>query len=133
MEKDIGKITKNEITDIVIRVDNFAGRAGITIREFAHGDRYTGFTKNGTKIPVDCFNEFKEMINSITSEDLKAAQEAAEAEGAMTSTAGTGRTTTSKARFGQKKLPSKKSAEEVSETESVENISETESTEGNDY
>tara|TARA_Y100000310_G_C20383043_1_gene669071 strand:+ start:100 stop:414 length:315 start_codon:yes stop_codon:yes gene_type:complete len=89
MEKDIGKIKKNDITDIVVRIDDFGGRAGLTIREFTSSDRYTGFTKSGTRIPVDSFNEFKEMINSITDEDINAAKEAAAAS-AGASDAGSG-------------------------------------------
>ncbi len=79
MEKDIGKIKKNDTTDIVVRLDDFGGRAGVTIREFMTGDRYTGFTKSGTRIPVESFEEFKEMINSISEEDLNSAKEAAAA------------------------------------------------------
>jgi len=71
MEKDIGKISKNDTTDIVIRLDDFADRKGVTIREFITSERYTGFTKSGVKIPVSDFKKFKEMINSITEEDLK--------------------------------------------------------------
>jgi len=33
MEKDIGKIKKNENTDIIIRIDDFGGKLGLTIRE----------------------------------------------------------------------------------------------------
>lgn len=71
MEKDIGKISKNDTTDIVIRVDDFADRKGVTIREFITSERYTGFTKSGVKIAASDFKKFKEMINSITEEDLK--------------------------------------------------------------
>ncbi len=71
MEKDIGKIKKNDFTDIVIRVDDFGGRKGLTIREFVTGDRYTGFTKSGVKIMATDFPKFKEMINSISDEDMK--------------------------------------------------------------
>jgi hypothetical protein len=71
MEKDIGKLNKNDTTDIVIRLDDFGGRKGVTIREFVTSERYTGFTKSGVKIPVSDFEKFKEMINSITEEDLK--------------------------------------------------------------
>ncbi|MBU0893830.1 MAG: hypothetical protein KKF48_03945 [Nanoarchaeota archaeon] len=70
MEKDIGKINKNDMADIVIRVDDFGGRKGLTIREFITSDRYTGFTKSGVKIPAKDFVKFKEMINSITDEDM---------------------------------------------------------------
>ena len=71
MEKDIGKISKNDTTDIVIRIDDFADRKGVTIREFITSERYTGFTKSGVKIPVSDFKKFKEMIDSITEEDMK--------------------------------------------------------------
>ena len=75
MEKDIGKIKKNDNTDIVVRVDDFGGRVGITIREFTSSERYTGFTKSGTRIPAESFSEFKEMINSIDEKDLQASEE----------------------------------------------------------
>jgi len=71
MEKDIGKINKNDTTDVVLRVDDFGGRKGLTIREFVTSDRYTGFTKSGVRILADDFPKFKEMINSVTEEDLK--------------------------------------------------------------
>lgn len=71
MEKDIGKIKKNENTEIVVRIDDFGGKAGLTIREYVTGDRYTGFTKSGTRISAENFPAFKELINSINEEDLK--------------------------------------------------------------
>ena len=75
MEKDIGKIKKNDFTDIIIRVDDFGGRKGLTIREFVTGERYTGFTKSGVKIMAAEFPKFKEMINSISEEDMKQEEE----------------------------------------------------------
>ncbi len=71
MEKDIGKINKNETTDIILRIDDFGGRVGLTIREFVTSDRYTGFTKAGVRIMADDFKGFKEMINSVSEEDMK--------------------------------------------------------------
>ena len=71
MEKDIGKIKKNDQTDIVVRIDDFGGKKGITIREFTTSERYTGFTKSGTRIPTEKFLEFRELINTISLEDLK--------------------------------------------------------------
>lgn len=65
MEKDIGKVKKNDSTDIVIRVDDFGGKLGVTIREYTSSNKYTGFTKSGTRIPAESFKEFKELINSI--------------------------------------------------------------------
>ena len=72
MEKDIGKLKKNETTDIVVRIDDFGGRVGLTIREFTTSDRYTGFTKSGTRIPAEKFLEFRELVNKIDIKDLKA-------------------------------------------------------------
>jgi hypothetical protein len=71
MEKDIGKINKNSNTDIVVRIDDFGGKKGITIREFTTSERYTGFTKSGTRIPAEKFLEFRELVNSIPLDDLK--------------------------------------------------------------
>jgi len=71
MEKEIDKIPKNPDTDIVIRVDDFGGKRGLTIREFVKGERYTGFTKAGTRIPVEHFKKFKDAINSIDEDELK--------------------------------------------------------------
>jgi len=71
MEKDIGKIQKNDETNIILRVDDFGGRTGLTIREFVTSERYTGFTKSGVRILAGDFPAFKEMINSVSDEDMK--------------------------------------------------------------
>lgn len=71
MEKDIAKIKKNDNTDIVIRIDEYGGRKGLTIREFTTSDRYTGFTKSGTRIPAEKFEDFKKAINSISEDEMK--------------------------------------------------------------
>lgn len=70
MEKDIGKIKKNDTTDIVVRIDDFGGRTGLTIREYVSSEKYTGFTKAGVRILGDNFQKFKDMINSVSKEDL---------------------------------------------------------------
>lgn len=70
MEKDIGKIKKNDSTDIIIRIDDFGGRVGLTIREFVTSERYTGFTKAGVRIYAADFPKFKEMIDSIDEAEL---------------------------------------------------------------
>lgn len=71
MEKDIGKIKKNDTTEVVVRIDDFGGRKGLTVREFVTSDRYTGFTKAGVRIQSADFKKFKEMINSISEEDME--------------------------------------------------------------
>lgn len=71
MDKEIDRIQKNPETDIVIRIDEYNGRTGVTIREFVKSERYTGFTKAGTRIPADKFHLFKKAINSIDEKDLE--------------------------------------------------------------
>lgn len=72
MEKDIGKISKNDTTEVVIRMDDFGGNRGLTVREFVTSDRYTGFTKSGVRILAKDFKKFKEMINSISESEMSA-------------------------------------------------------------
>lgn len=71
MEKDIDRIQKSADTDIVIRIDDFGGRRGLTIREFVKSEKYTGFTKSGLRIPADKFKIFKAAINSVDEEDFE--------------------------------------------------------------
>ncbi len=70
MDKEIGKITKNDTTEIVVRIDDFGDRRGLTIREFVTSDRYTGFTKSGVRILAADFKRFKDMINSISEKEM---------------------------------------------------------------
>lgn len=79
MEKDIGKLQKNQDTDIIIRIDDFGGKIGVTVREFVKSERYTGFTKAGVRISADNFKAFKDMINSIDEGELAAMQPSEEA------------------------------------------------------
>ncbi len=76
MEKDIGKLKKNDTADIILRVDDFGGRRGLTIREFVTSERYTGFTKAGVRILAADFPKFKEMINSVSEEEMSQEPEA---------------------------------------------------------
>lgn len=70
MEKDIDRIPKNQDTDIVIRIDDFGGKRGLTIREYVKSERYTGFTKSGLRIPAEKFSLFKKAINSIDEAEI---------------------------------------------------------------
>jgi hypothetical protein len=65
MEQEIGRIKKSETSEIVIRIDDFNEKPGLTIREFVTSEKYTGFTKSGTRILAQDFKKFKEMINSV--------------------------------------------------------------------
>ncbi len=72
MEKDIDRIAKGHDTDIVIRIDDFGGKRGLTIREYVTSERYTGFTKSGLRIPADKFILFKKIINGIDEKEFEA-------------------------------------------------------------
>jgi hypothetical protein len=78
MEKEIGRIKKNETTDIIVRVDEYKGKKGLTIREFVTSETYTGFTKAGVRVSPEDFINFREMINSIDYNEFMAVSPAAE-------------------------------------------------------
>src|SRR6056297_3731174 len=78
MEKDLGKLNKNDRTDIVLRVDDFGGKRGLTIREYVTSEKYTGFTKAGVRITAENFPKFKEMVNSVSEEELNQPAEGSE-------------------------------------------------------
>jgi hypothetical protein len=46
MEKDIGRIQKNPETEILIRIDDFGGKTGLTIREFGSKSKVYWFHKS---------------------------------------------------------------------------------------
>jgi hypothetical protein len=79
MEKDLGRIKKNADMDIIVRVDDFGGKPGLTIREYVNKSEsgYTGFTKSGTRIPAESFEAFKQMINSVDPKDFATEGQAA--------------------------------------------------------
>lgn len=78
MEKDIGKIKKSETTDIIVRIDDYKGKKGLTIREYVTSEKYTGFSKSGTRIPADEFLNFRDIINSINLDEMTASTSAEE-------------------------------------------------------
>ena len=111
MEKDIGRLQKNQDTDIIVRIDDFGGKIGVTIREFVKSERYTGFTKAGVRISTENFRAFKDMINSIDEGELAAMKPSEEAiEKSKNFAAKGGQSNLSK---GQKQMP------EVSEDETA--------------
>ena len=69
-DKEIAKIPKHDDVDLIIRIDDFGGKPGLTIREFVKNERYTGFTRAGTRISKERFLEFQKAINSIKIEDF---------------------------------------------------------------
>lgn len=64
---EIGRIRKNDTTEIVIQKTEFKGSVGIDIREYVTSDRYTGWSKNGIRISVDKWKEFKAIMDRVES------------------------------------------------------------------
>lgn len=64
---EIGRMKKNETTEIVVQKTEYKGSMGIDIREYVTSDRYTGWSKNGIRISVDKWKEFKSILDKVES------------------------------------------------------------------
>jgi hypothetical protein len=64
---EIGRMRKNETTEIVVQKTEFKGSVGIDIREYVTSDRYTGWSKNGIRVSVDKWKEFKAILDKVES------------------------------------------------------------------
>ncbi len=71
MEEEIGRIRKNESTEVVIRKTEFRGSVGVDIREYLTSERYTGWSKNGVRIPIELWPEFKALLDRVGTGDEK--------------------------------------------------------------
>jgi len=60
---EIGRLKKNDTTEIVVQKTEYRGSVGIDIREYVTSDRYTGWSKNGIRIPVERWPEFKAILD----------------------------------------------------------------------
>ena len=65
MENEIGRIRKSDTTETVVRKTEFRGSVGIDIREYVTSERYTGWSKNGVRIPMEQWKSFKEILNKV--------------------------------------------------------------------
>ncbi|MHC1594644.1 MAG: transcriptional coactivator p15/PC4 family protein [Methanotrichaceae archaeon] len=65
MENEIGRIRKSDTTETVVRKTEFRGSVGIDIREYVTSERYTGWSKNGIRIPMEQWKSFKEILNKV--------------------------------------------------------------------
>jgi hypothetical protein len=65
MEEEIGRIQKSKNVDIVIKKDDYGGKPCISIREYVSSQKFTGFTKNGTRIPIEKWKDFVELVNKV--------------------------------------------------------------------
>lgn len=62
---EIGRIRKNETTEIVVQRNEFRGSEGIDIREYVTSERYTGWSKNGIRVSVEKWKEFKDILDKV--------------------------------------------------------------------
>ncbi|MCQ8903429.1 MAG: transcriptional coactivator p15/PC4 family protein [Methanothrix sp.] len=69
VEEEIGRIRKNESTEVVIRKTEFRGSVGVDIREYLTSERYTGWSKNGVRIPIELWEEFKAILDRVGTGD----------------------------------------------------------------
>lgn len=65
MEEEIARLRKNNSTELIIRKTDFRGVSGIDIREYLTTAKFTGWTRNGVRIPSGLWKEFKEKISNI--------------------------------------------------------------------
>jgi hypothetical protein len=66
---EMGRLRKNETTEIVVPKTDFHGSVGIDIREYVTSERNTGWSKNGIRIPIDKWQDFKEILGRVDSAD----------------------------------------------------------------
>jgi hypothetical protein len=72
-DAEIGRVRKNETTEVVVRKTEFKGSVGIDIREYVTSDKYTGWSKNGLRIPVDQWKTFKEILDKVVLDKVESA------------------------------------------------------------
>jgi hypothetical protein len=65
-DDEIGRIRKNDTTEIIVRKTEFKGSYGIDIREYVTSEKYTGWSKNGLRIPVDQWGTFKDILDKVS-------------------------------------------------------------------
>lgn len=65
-EKELGRVKKSNSAEIILKVSAYKEEYGIDIREYVTTESYTGYTKKGTRVPLDQWEKFKEIVNSYT-------------------------------------------------------------------
>ena len=57
-----------EIKKVEKALDEYEEKQGVTIRKFVESERYTGFTKQGVRIPIDHWKAFKALVDEVDAE-----------------------------------------------------------------
>ncbi len=66
---ELGRIRKNDTIEIVVQKTEYRGSIGIDVREYVTSERYTGWSKNGIRIPFDKWKEFKAVLDKVDCEN----------------------------------------------------------------
>lgn len=71
-KQEIGKVSKNNVTDIVVRLVKWKkNNNALDIREYLRSDYYEGWTKKGIRIPFKFFNDIKVFLYATQDELIK--------------------------------------------------------------
>lgn len=66
---EIGRLRKNDTTEIVVQKTEYRGSVGIDVREYVTSERYTGWSKNGIRIPVEKWPDFKAILDQVNPDE----------------------------------------------------------------
>lgn len=66
---EIGRMRKKDTTEIAVQKTEYRGAVGIDVREYVTSERYTGWSKNGIRIPVEKWPDFKAILDSVDREE----------------------------------------------------------------
>jgi hypothetical protein len=62
---EIGRVRKNETTEVRVENGEYKGSVGISAWGHVTFDRYTGWSKSGLRIPADKWTEFKAILDKV--------------------------------------------------------------------
>jgi rhodanese-related sulfurtransferase len=66
---EIGRMRKKDTTEIAVQKTEYRGAVGIDVREYVTSERYTGWSKNGIRIPVEKWPDFEAILDSMDREE----------------------------------------------------------------
>ena len=69
-EHEIGRISRPDSSDIVVRTSKFKGVTYIDIRNWIKTDKYVGWSKKGIAIRKEDFPELMKILNKIEDKNI---------------------------------------------------------------
>jgi hypothetical protein len=64
---EIGRLKENDTTDIITQKTEYRGSVRIDLHEYVTSEKYTGWSKNSIRIPVEKWKDFKEILDRVES------------------------------------------------------------------